>query len=80
MNNLYPIQQVLDNWINMGRLIVGSLGALAFVGAFLWRIFAISPRSVMEANRWLQRIVIGTIGVELSTVLAHLVVGSVQAH
>lgn len=31
-----PIQEVLHAWINVAQALVGTIGALAFVLAFLW--------------------------------------------
>ena len=50
----------------MGQALVASIGALAFVLAFLYKMVAIEPRAVMESKRWIGRIVFGTIGVELA--------------
>ena len=33
---IQPIQDVLTRWILIGQALVGSIGALAFVVAFLW--------------------------------------------
>jgi hypothetical protein len=30
------LQQLIDNWVGIGQALVGSVGALAFVAAFLW--------------------------------------------
>lgn len=63
----------------MGQTLVGSVGALAFVAAFLWKMVAVEPRSVLEARRWIGRIVFGTIGVEMAGILIKLLLGSVPA-
>jgi hypothetical protein len=34
---LQPLQDILHSWILIGQALVGSIGALAFVVAFLWR-------------------------------------------
>ena len=34
---IQPIQEILNRWILIGQALVGSIGALAFVIAFLWR-------------------------------------------
>ena len=73
------LQQLLDTWIGIGQTLVGSVGALAFVAAFLWKMVAVEPRSVLEARRWIGRIVFGTIGVEMAGTLIKLLVGSVPA-
>lgn len=67
-----PIQHLIDSWVIMAQALVGSIGALAFVLAFLWKVIATEPRSVTMARQWIQRIVIGTLGVEMATLLAKL--------
>ena len=34
--DIQPIQDILTRWILIGQALVGSIGALAFVVAFLW--------------------------------------------
>lgn len=46
--------------------------------AFIWKMVAIEPRSVMEAKRWISRIVFGTIGVEAAGLLVRVLVDSVN--
>ena len=46
--------------------------------AFIWKMVAIEPRSVMEAKRWIGRIVFGTIGVEMAGLLVRVLVDSVN--
>jgi len=36
-DTIQPIQDLLNRWILIGQALVGSVGALAFVVAFLWR-------------------------------------------
>jgi hypothetical protein len=48
-----------------------------FVSIFIWKMIAIEPRSVMEAKRWIGRIVFGTIGVEMAGLLVRVLVDSV---
>jgi hypothetical protein len=79
-DTIQPIQQVLTQWILVGQALVGSIGALAFVAAFLWKMLAIQPQSVMQAKQWIQRIVIGTIGVEMAGTLVHVLTGTVPSH
>jgi hypothetical protein len=67
-----PLQLLLDHWTGLIQGLVASIGGLAFVLAFLWKIVAVEPRSVMEAKRWIGRIVFGTLGVELATQLVHV--------
>jgi len=75
-----PIQDVLHRWILTGQALVGSIGALAFIFAFLWKMVATEPRSVLEAKQWIQRIVVGTIGVEMAGTLVQVLTGSVPGH
>jgi len=35
-DTIQPIQDVLSRWILAGQALVGSIGALAFVVAFIW--------------------------------------------
>lgn len=64
----------------MGQALVASIGALAFVLAFLYKMVAIEPRAVMEAKRWIGRIVFGTIGVELAGTLVKVLVSAASVH
>ena len=75
-----PIQTLLQQWIAVGQALVGSIGALAFVFAFLWKMIAVDSRSVVQAKQWIQRIVIGTIGVEMAGTLVHILTGSLPSH
>lgn len=76
-DTIQPIQEILSRWVLTGQALVASIGALAFVLAFLWKMTAIESRSVMQAKQWIQRIVIGTIGVELAGVLVHVLTASI---
>ncbi|MHB8510465.1 MAG: hypothetical protein ACYDGR_17790, partial [Candidatus Dormibacteria bacterium] len=51
------LKVLLESWIGMAQGLVASVGGLAFVLAFLWKIVAIEPRAVMESKRWIGRIV-----------------------
>jgi hypothetical protein len=68
---------LLNSWILLGQELIASLGTLAFVCAFIWRVVAPSPHSALEAQRWLGRIAIGTLGVELAGVLTHVLLSAV---
>ena len=72
------LKHLIDVWTGYGQGLAGSIGALAFVFAFIWKMVAIEPRSVLEAKRWIGRIVFGTIGVELAGVLVRVLVDSVS--
>lgn len=71
------LKALVDNWILLAQGLIGSIGALAFLIAFMYKIVAVDPRSVMEAKRWIGRIVFGTIGVEVAGTLTHAIVSSI---
>ena len=73
------LKGLVDNWILLAQGLLGSIGALAFLVAFMYKIVAVDPRSVMEAKRWIGRIVFGTIGVEVAGTLTHAIISSVPA-
>lgn len=73
------LKQLIDNWVLIAQGLIGSIGALAFLIAFLYKIVAVEPRSVMDAKRWIGRIVFGTIGVEIAGTLTHAIIASVPA-
>lgn len=74
------LKQLVDNWIVLAQGLIGSIGALAFLVAFMYKIIAVEPRSVMEAKRWIGRIVFGTIGVELAGTLTHALISTVPSN
>jgi hypothetical protein len=71
------LKHVIELWTGYGQSLAGSIGALAFVIAFIWKMVAVEPRSVLEAKRWIGRIVFGTIGVEMAGILVRVLVDSV---
>lgn len=73
---LQPIQTVLHNWILAGQALVGSVGALAFIAAFIWKMTAVNSQSVNSSKQWIGRIVIGTIGVEMAGTLVQILTSS----
>ena len=75
--DITDIQNLINTWIHIGQALVGSIGALAFIFAFLWKITAVEAKSVLEAKQWIQRIVIGTIGVEVAGSLVSILTSSV---
>jgi hypothetical protein len=75
--NVTPITDLILTWTHIGQALVGSIGALAFIFAFLWKITAVEAKSVLEAKQWIQRIVVGTIGVELAGSLVGILTSSV---
>jgi hypothetical protein len=72
------LKHLIEVWTGYAQGLTGSIGALAFVMAFIWKMIAIEPRSVMEAKRLIGRIVFGTIGVEMAGLLVHVLVDSVN--
>jgi len=74
--NVQPVLEIINNWILVARALVGSIGALAFVLAFLWKMTAVEASAVTQAKAWIQRIVVGTIGVEMATTLVDVLKGS----
>jgi hypothetical protein len=80
VSEVVPVAQLkslVDNWILLAQGLIGSIGALAFLIAFMYKIVAVDPRSVMEAKRWIGRIVFGTIGVEVAGTLTHAIISSI---
>jgi hypothetical protein len=75
--DITPITTLITTWIHIGQALVGSVGALAFIFAFLWRITAVEAKSALEAKQWIQRIVVGTIGVEVAGALVTILTNSV---
>ena len=71
------LKALIDNWILIAQGLLASVGALAFLIAFMYKIVAVDPRSVMEAKRWIGRIVFGTIGVEVAGTLTHAIIASI---
>jgi hypothetical protein len=71
------LKSLVDNWILLAQGLIGSIGALAFLIAFMYKIVAVDPLSVMEAKRWIGRIVFGTIGVEVAGTLTHAIISSI---
>jgi hypothetical protein len=78
--DIAPIQDLITTWIHIGQALVGSVGALAFIGAFIWKITAVESSSALAAKQWIQRIVVGTIGVEVASSLVGILTSSVPAH
>lgn len=72
-----PITNLITNWIHIGQALVGSIGALAFIFAFLWKITAVDSHAALAAKEWIQRIVVGTVGVEVAGSLVDILTKSV---
>jgi hypothetical protein len=68
---------LINNWIAIAQGIIGSVGALAFLIAFMYKIVAVEPQSVTQAKRWVGRIVFGTIGVEIAGTLTHALIATI---
>jgi hypothetical protein len=47
--------------------------------AFIWKITAVESKSALAAKQWIQRIVVGTIGVEVASSLVTILTDSVPA-
>ena len=77
--DITPITNLILTWIHIGQALVGSIGALAFIFAFIWKITAVESKSALQAKQWIQRIVVGTIGVEVASSLVGILTSSVPA-
>ena len=77
--NIAPLTDLITNWIHIGQALVGSIGALAFIFAFIWKITAVESHSALAAKQWIQRIVVGTIGVEVAGALVSILTSSVPS-
>jgi len=75
--DITPIQDLILTWTHIGQALVGSIGALAFIFAFIWKITAVESQSALAAKQWIQRIVVGTIGVEVASSLVTILTSSV---
>ena len=68
---------LINNWIGLAQGILASIGSLAFLIAFMYKIVAVEPQSVTQAKRWIGRIVFGTIGVEIAGTLTHALISTI---
>jgi hypothetical protein len=75
--DITPIQDLITTWTHIAQALVASIGALAFIFAFLWKITSVEAKSALEAKQWIQRIVVGTIGVEVAGALVSILTSSV---
>jgi hypothetical protein len=71
------IQILIETWTHIGQALVASVGSLAFIFAFIWKITAVESHSALAAKQWIQRIVVGTIGVEVAVSLVGILTDSV---
>lgn len=78
--DITPITNLITTWAHIGQALVGSIGALAFIGAFIWKITAVESKSALAAKQWISRIVVGTIGVEVASSLVTILTSSVPTH
>jgi len=75
--DISPITNLITTWIHIGQALVASVGSLAFIFAFIWKITAAESKSAFAAKQWIQRIVVGTIGVEVASSLVSILTSSV---
>ena len=78
LDAIKPVIDLINTWITIAQALVGSIGALAFVLAFLWKMTSVDSRSVVQAKQWIQRIVVGTIGVEMAGALVQVLTGTIH--
>ena len=71
------IKLLIETWTRIGQALVASVGSLAFIFAFIWKITAVESHSALAAKQWIQRIVVGTIGVEVAVSLVGILTDSV---
>jgi hypothetical protein len=76
MNQLTAL---VNSWVTLAQGIIGSLGALALLAAFVWRMVATDPRGVSEARRWIGRIVVSVVGAELAGTLTHALIATIPS-
>ena len=77
--DISAIINLINTWIHIGQALVASVGALAFIFAFIWKITAVESHSALAAKQWIQRIVVGTIGVEVAVSLVNILTNSVPS-
>lgn len=75
--DITPITDLITTWTHIAQALVASIGALAFIFAFIWKITAVESHSALAAKQWIQRIVVGTIGVEVAGSLVDIITQSV---
>jgi hypothetical protein len=75
--DITPITDLIGTWTHIAQALVASIGALAFIFAFIWKITAVEAHSALAAKQWIQRIVVGTIGVEVAGSLVDIITKSV---
>jgi hypothetical protein len=70
---------LINNWIGLAQGIVGSVGALALLIAFMYKIVAVDAQSASHAKHWIGRIVVGTVGVEVAGTLTHALISTIPS-
>lgn len=76
MNSLIAL---VDSWVSLAQGIVASIGTLALLTAFVYRIVAVDQRTASEAKRWIGRILVGTVGAELAGTLTHALLATIPS-
>lgn len=80
MPDYSSITNLIETWTHIAQALVASIGTLAFIFAFIWKITAVESHSALAAKQWIQRIVVGTIGVEVAGSLVTILTQSVPGH
>jgi hypothetical protein len=70
---------LVNSWVSLAQGIVASIGTLALLTAFVYRIVAVDQRAAYEAKRWIGRIVVGTVGAELAGTLTHALLATIPS-
>ena len=73
------LTSLVNGWVTLAQGIVASLGALALLAAFVYRMLAADPRGAYEAKRWIGRIVVSTVGAELAATLTHALIATIPS-
>ena len=70
---------LVNSWVSLAQGIVASIGTLALLTAFVYRIVTVDQRTAYEAKRWIGRIVVGTVGAELAGTLTHALLATIPS-
>lgn len=70
---------LVNSWVTLAQGIVASIGALALLFAFVYRIVVLDQRAAYEAKRWIGRIVVGTVGAEIAGTLTHALIATIPS-
>src|SRR2546425_10917438 len=60
--DITPITNLITTWIHIGQALVGSIGALAFIFAFIWKITAGGNKFALAGQQGIPPVVGGPIG------------------